>query len=214
MRSSNRVTGAYRAVAPDPVRRGVHNFLNNLRTPVILANDLLQGEFRRAGITLTRFVINSTVGVLGFSEQAAGMGFEIPQRRLWPDPGGMGCIRRAIRDASDIGAVEPAGCCRIRGRFLFRSNQLLGQQHGPSSTSPLPEPSYVKLIRATNCGISSTTLSDHRSIFTRRSGASTVKDGQTKSIMAELPRNSPHQDLVVNFEIATPGLSLEKDPRK
>jgi len=70
------VTAAYRAVAPETVRRGVHNFLNNLRTPVILANDLLQGELRRAGITLTRFAINSTIGVLGFSDQASGMGFD------------------------------------------------------------------------------------------------------------------------------------------
>lgn len=70
------VTGAYRAVAPEPVRDGVHNFLNNLRTPVILANDVLQGEFLRARDTLVRFLINSTIGVLGFSDQATKFGFE------------------------------------------------------------------------------------------------------------------------------------------
>lgn len=70
------VTGAYRTVAPEPVRRAVHHFLNNLRSPVILANDVLQGEMERAGVTLVRFFINSTVGIAGFSDQAAGMGFE------------------------------------------------------------------------------------------------------------------------------------------
>lgn len=70
------VTGVYRSVAPDVVRDGVHNFLNNLRTPVILANDVLQGEFLRARDTLVRFLINSTIGVLGFSDQATGLGFE------------------------------------------------------------------------------------------------------------------------------------------
>ena len=42
-----------------PVRTGVRNVLGNLRTPVILANDMLQGEPRRAGDTLGRFLINS-----------------------------------------------------------------------------------------------------------------------------------------------------------
>ncbi|MDA0240910.1 MAG: VacJ family lipoprotein [Proteobacteria bacterium] len=70
------VTGVYRSVAPEVVRDGVHNFLNNLRTPVILANDVLQGEFLRARDTLVRFLINSTIGVLGFSDQATGLGFE------------------------------------------------------------------------------------------------------------------------------------------
>jgi phospholipid-binding lipoprotein MlaA len=70
------VTRGYRAIAPDTVRRGVHNFLNNLRTPVILFNDLMQAEFKRAGTTVARFFINSTIGIAGFSDQAANFGFE------------------------------------------------------------------------------------------------------------------------------------------
>jgi phospholipid-binding lipoprotein MlaA len=70
------VTGAYRAIAPQPVRDGVHNFLQNLRAPIIFANDLLQGAPGRAGTTLARAVINSTLGVLGFGDPAAALGFE------------------------------------------------------------------------------------------------------------------------------------------
>lgn len=70
------VTGVYRGVVPEPMRRGVHNFLHNLRTPVILFNDLLQGNFDRAATTLSRFVVNSTVGILGFNDAAAGLGLE------------------------------------------------------------------------------------------------------------------------------------------
>ena len=44
----------YREFLPPPFQRGIHNFLNNLRTPVVLANDLLQGEMGRAGTTLAR----------------------------------------------------------------------------------------------------------------------------------------------------------------
>ena len=69
------ITGIYRTIAPDVVRESVHNFLNNLRTPVVLANDLLQGELSRAGDTVARFFINSTVGVLGLRDQAADWGF-------------------------------------------------------------------------------------------------------------------------------------------
>lgn len=70
------VTGFYRTVAPDPVRRGIHNFLENLRAPVTFFNDLLQGEFERAATTVTRFFINSTIGILGFTDQATGLGLE------------------------------------------------------------------------------------------------------------------------------------------
>jgi phospholipid-binding lipoprotein MlaA len=64
------VARGYRAVVPAPVRTGVRNVLANLRTPVVLANDLLQGEPRRAGDTLGRFVVNSTLGVGGIFDVA------------------------------------------------------------------------------------------------------------------------------------------------
>ena len=65
------VAVGYREVVPAPVRTGIRNVLGNLRTPVILANDMLQGEPRRAGDTLGRFVINSTLGLAGIFDVAA-----------------------------------------------------------------------------------------------------------------------------------------------
>jgi len=70
------VARGYRAVTPRPVRQGVLNFLRNLRSPVILANDLLQGEVSRAGATTGRFLINSTIGLAGVLDPATGMGLE------------------------------------------------------------------------------------------------------------------------------------------
>ncbi len=67
---------AFREVLPEPVQNGVHNFLANLRGPVVLANDLLQGEMDRAGNTAQRFVINTTVGILGVWDAAAHFGIE------------------------------------------------------------------------------------------------------------------------------------------
>lgn len=65
------VAVGYRNVVPQPLRTGVRNLLGNLRTPVILANDMLQGEPRRAGDTLGRFLINSTLGLGGIFDIAA-----------------------------------------------------------------------------------------------------------------------------------------------
>lgn len=70
------VARGYRAVTPGVFRQGVRNVLRNLRGPVIFANDVLQGEFSRAGTTAGRFVINSTVGVVGVFDPATPMGLE------------------------------------------------------------------------------------------------------------------------------------------
>jgi phospholipid-binding lipoprotein MlaA len=68
------VSIVYRAVLPDFARDGVRNFLNNLNSPVIFANDLLQGEGDRAGDTLIRFGVNSTIGVGGLFDVAKEWG--------------------------------------------------------------------------------------------------------------------------------------------
>jgi len=64
------VAQGYRYIAPQPVRKGVRNFFQNLATPVRLGNALLQLKFKRAGAELARFGINTTVGVLGFGNPA------------------------------------------------------------------------------------------------------------------------------------------------
>lgn len=68
------VAYVYKEGVPDPIQTNVTNFLANLRGPVIFANDLLQGEFERAGNTLLRFAMNSTIGILGINDFAAEAG--------------------------------------------------------------------------------------------------------------------------------------------
>ncbi len=60
----------YRAVIPTPVRSGVKNFFHNLTTPIRMASCILQGKGRAASAEFARFMINSTVGVLGFGDPA------------------------------------------------------------------------------------------------------------------------------------------------
>ena len=66
---------AYRFVVPGPVRTGIHNVLSNLATPVQLSNDVLEGKPVRAGDTTMRFLINSTVGLVGIFDVATGWGY-------------------------------------------------------------------------------------------------------------------------------------------
>lgn len=70
------VARGYRAATPTFFRTGVSNFLRNLRSPVIFANDVLQFEPERAVTTAARFGINTTVGVVGLFDPASSMGLE------------------------------------------------------------------------------------------------------------------------------------------
>lgn len=61
---------AYVAVTPRFVRTGLTNLFLNLRSPVVILNDVLQGKIKQAGSDTARFVTNSTVGVLGLFDVA------------------------------------------------------------------------------------------------------------------------------------------------
>ncbi|MBW2001990.1 MAG: VacJ family lipoprotein [Deltaproteobacteria bacterium] len=64
------VSRGYKAVIPTPVRSGVKNFFQNITMPIRMVSCLLQGKGRAASAELSRFLINSTVGVLGFGNPA------------------------------------------------------------------------------------------------------------------------------------------------
>lgn len=67
---------AYRATTPKAGRRGVRRFLSNLGSPSVFVNDILQGQFGRAGKTLSRFAINTTIGAGGFADPADQLGID------------------------------------------------------------------------------------------------------------------------------------------
>ena len=68
------VAKAYR-VLPSPVRAGTGNALSNLSTLVTIPNNVLQGELGKAGINTGRFIINTTIGVVGIFDVAKKIGF-------------------------------------------------------------------------------------------------------------------------------------------
>tara|TARA_B110000438_G_scaffold206317_1_gene198000 strand:+ start:937 stop:1761 length:825 start_codon:yes stop_codon:yes gene_type:complete len=69
------VAKGYRSL-PVPIRKGAGNAVNNLRSLLTLSNNILQGDFKKAGNTVGRFAINTTVGVLGIFDPASYLGLK------------------------------------------------------------------------------------------------------------------------------------------
>ena len=69
------VAKAYRVTYLTPVRTGTSNVLTNLSSLITIPNNVLQGQFKTAGVNTGRFVINTTVGILGIFNVAKKMGF-------------------------------------------------------------------------------------------------------------------------------------------
>ena len=68
------VAKGYRAL-PSPIKSGTNNALTNLSNLITIPNNVLQGEFKKAGINTGRLVVNTTLGILGIFDVADKMGF-------------------------------------------------------------------------------------------------------------------------------------------
>ena len=68
------VASVYR-ILPSPIKTGVSNSLNNLSNVVTIPNNMLQGDFTKAGVNTGRFIINTTIGLLGLIDVAEYLGF-------------------------------------------------------------------------------------------------------------------------------------------
>jgi phospholipid-binding lipoprotein MlaA len=66
----NPVTKAYKAVAPEKVRKCIKNFFSNTYTGISFVSCILQGKFEGAATDFRRFTVNTTVGLLGFFDPA------------------------------------------------------------------------------------------------------------------------------------------------
>jgi phospholipid-binding lipoprotein MlaA len=68
------VAKGYQAITPDPVDKGISNFFSNLDDVLVMFNDLFQFKFGQAASDTARFVVNSTIGLLGFIDVATDFG--------------------------------------------------------------------------------------------------------------------------------------------
>ena len=64
---------------PSPIQKGIGNFLNNLKLPLVVVNQVLQGQFKNASNSTGRFFVNSTAGILGLVDVAKKIGLEQKQ---------------------------------------------------------------------------------------------------------------------------------------
>lgn len=113
----------YRAVLPTPAQTGVRNVLQNLRSPLDLVNQLLQGDWDGAGTVTKRFLINTTLGIGGLIDVAGANGLPYEYESfdqtlaVWGVPEGPYLVLpllgpSSMRDAVGFGAemlADPVG---------------------------------------------------------------------------------------------------------
>ena len=76
------VARGYRKVTPQFAQTGVHNFFTNLDYPIVMLNDLLQGQIRPFFRDTGRLLLNTTVGIGGLFDPAASVGLERNDREF------------------------------------------------------------------------------------------------------------------------------------
>lgn len=81
---------SYQALTPEPLQEAISNIGSNLTEPVTALSSMLQGDTENAGNAISRFFINTTVGMGGVSDQATEMGIEQRQEDLGQAAGAAG----------------------------------------------------------------------------------------------------------------------------
>ena len=72
------VAQAYNVVVPNPIQVGVSNIIYTARFPARFLNNLFQGKVKGAGIEISRFLVNSTLGLAGFWDVARDLDLITP----------------------------------------------------------------------------------------------------------------------------------------
>lgn len=159
----------YFVLVPDPGRRAVHRFLENLTLPTTFMNDLLEGQVKRGGQTAARFVINSTIGFGGFLDPAGrmkipdhGADFGLTLGAWGVDEGpylvlpflGPSNPRDAVGLAADV-ALDPTNYVHIHdhimwaaGRYYFTVLDLRGQTFQTVRTIQRSSIDYYSALRS------------------------------------------------------------------
>jgi phospholipid-binding lipoprotein MlaA len=70
------VAKGYQFITPNVVETGVSNFFDNITYPITIVNGFLQGKFKQGFADTGRFVVNTTIGLLGLFDPATPIGLE------------------------------------------------------------------------------------------------------------------------------------------
>jgi phospholipid-binding lipoprotein MlaA len=118
---------------PEPIKAGTGNFTSNIGTLLTVPNHILQGQWKLAGESSASFLINSTIGILGFGNPAEKIGLKNQQEDVGQTLGaygvGGGCYfvlpflgPTTVRDSVGIIAdtfVDPFAHVTIREKKLL-----------------------------------------------------------------------------------------------
>ena len=118
---------------PDPIKNGPSNFTSNIGTLLSIPNNILQGNFQQLGHSVGSFVVNTSVGILGFLNPAEKMGLKPHKEDVGQTLGiygvGTGCYfvlpilgPTTVRDSFGLLAdsfVDPFAHVTIRERELL-----------------------------------------------------------------------------------------------
>ncbi len=85
------VANAYIIHVPNPLRRSIGNFYDNVAYPNVALNAFLQGKVQQGLEDTLRFAINSTIGLFGLFDMATPYGIEAERRGFRADIGSVGC---------------------------------------------------------------------------------------------------------------------------
>jgi|TARA_B110000027_G_C16088791_1_gene287341 phospholipid-binding lipoprotein MlaA len=125
---------------PENIKKGTGNFTSNIGTLLTVPNHIFQGQWRLAGESSASFLINSTIGILGFGNPAAKMGLKNQQEDVGQTLGaygfGAGCYfvlpilgPTTVRDSFGLVAdsiIDPFAHVTIREKELMNisGNQI------------------------------------------------------------------------------------------
>ena len=121
---------------PDPIKNGTSNFTSNIGTLLSIPNNILQGNFNQLGHSIGSFILNTSIGVLGFLNPAEKVGLKPHKEDVGQTLGsygvGAGCYfvlpilgPSSARDAIGLIAdsfVDPFAHITIREHELFSAS--------------------------------------------------------------------------------------------
>lgn len=125
------VAKTYNVVLPSPAKKGVKNFLRNLKSPVTFANQALQGDVGGATDAVVRALVNTTVGIGGLIDVADKIGFKYEQEdfgqtmAVWGVPHGAYVVAPFLGPSSlrDYAGYFVDGYADPLRHYLFNINE-------------------------------------------------------------------------------------------
>lgn len=124
------VAKTYRTVVPPPMRQSLHDFMQNLNSPVIFMNDMLQGQLGLAGNTLARLAINTTAGVGGMFDVAKLIGIPYHSNDLGVTLAVWGFVEGPYIIVPVMGPSNPRDLIgQVGDGFADPGNYFAGQHH-------------------------------------------------------------------------------------